>query len=102
MIFTALIFIIIGVLVKYGKIYSLIAGYNTMSAEKKAAYDIEGIATLLKNVFFGMALLIILGYIISKLLENPMVENISFFGALLIGIPYLLVKSNSDKYNLKD
>ncbi len=102
MIFTALIFIIIGVLVKYGKMYSLIAGYNTMSAEKKAGYDIEGIATLLKNVFFGMALLIILGYIISKSLENPMVENISFFGALLIGIPYLLVKSNSDKYNLKD
>ena len=102
MIFTALIFIIIGVLVKYGKMHSLIAGYNTMSAEKKAAYDIEGIATLLKNVFFGMALLIILGYIISKLLENPMVENISFFGALLIGIPYLLVKSNSDKYNLKE
>lgn len=102
MIFTALIFIIIGVLVKYGKMYSLIAGYNTMSVEKKAAYDIVGIATLLKNVFFGMALLIILGYIISKLLKNQMVENISFFGALLIGIPYLLVKSNSDKYNLKD
>ena len=82
--------------------YSLIAGYNTMSAEKKAAYDIEGIATLLKNVFFGMALLIILGYIISKLLGNPMIENVAFFTAMIIGIPYLLVKSNSDKYNLKD
>ena len=102
MIFTALIFIIIGVLVKYGKMYSLIAGYNTMSAEKKAAYDIEGIATLLKNVFFGMALLIILGYIISKLLGNPMIENVAFFTAMVIGIPYLLVKSNSDKYNLKN
>jgi len=98
MIFTALIFIILGVLVKYAKMYSLIAGYNTMSAEKKAAYDIEGIATLLKNVFFGMALLISIGYIISKSIENPMIENITFFGAILIGIPYLLVKSNSEKY----
>ena len=100
MIFTALIFIILGVLVKYAKMYSLIAGYNTMSAEKKAACDIEGIANLLKNVFFGMALLIIIGYLISKLLKNPMIENIAFFGAILIGIPYLLVKSNSDKYKL--
>ena len=101
MIFTALIFIIIGVLVKYGKMYSLIAGYNTMSDEKKAAYDIEGIATLLKNVFFGMALLIILGYIISKSLENPMLENVAFFTAMAIGIPYLLIASNSDRYKLK-
>jgi len=100
MIFGALIFIFLGVLVKYGKMHFLIAGYNTMSAEKKAACDIEGIATLLKNVFFGMALLIIIGYFISKSLENPMIENIAFFGAILIGIPYLLVKSNSDKYKL--
>jgi len=102
MIFVALILIIIGILVKYGKMYFLIAGYNTMSAKKKATHDIEGIATLLKNVFFGMALLIVIGYLISKLLENPMIENTTFFGAILIGIPYLLVKSNSDKYKFKD
>ena len=100
MILVALIFIIIGVLVKYGKMYFLIAGYNTMSAEKKAVIDIEKLAALLKNVFFGMALLIILGHVISKSLEIPVIENIPFFGAILIGIPYLLVKSNADKYKL--
>jgi len=100
MVFTALIFIILGILVKYGKMYFLIAGYNTMSAEKKATYDIEGIANLLKNVFFGMALLISIGHLISKLLENQMIENIAFFGAILIGIPYLLIASNSEKYKL--
>jgi len=98
MIIVVLIFITIAILIKYGKMYFLIAGYNTMSAEKKATYDIEGIANLFKNVFFGMALLISIGNIISKLLENPMIENITFFGAILIGIPYLLVKSNSEKY----
>ena len=101
MIFVALIFIILGILVKYGKMYFLIAGYNTMSADKKASYYIDKIATLFKNVFFGMALLISIGYIISKLLENPMAENIAFFGAIIIGTPYLLVTSNSDKYKLK-
>jgi len=79
MILVALIFIIIGILVKYAKMYFLIASYNTMSAEKKAEIDIEKLANLLKNVFFGMALLIILGYFISKSLELPIVENISFF-----------------------
>jgi len=102
MIFVALIFIIIGILVKYAKMYFLIAGYNTMSAEKKATYDIERLANLLKNVLFGMALLIILGYLISNSLENPIIENIAFFGAILIGIPYLLITSNSDKYKTKD
>jgi len=96
----SLIIILIGVIVKYGEMYFLIAGYNTMSADKKAAYDIEKLATLLKNVLFGMAFLISIGHIISKLLENPMIENIAFFGAIPIGIPYLLVKSNSDKYKI--
>jgi hypothetical protein len=100
MIFVALLFIILGILVKHAKMYFLIAGYNTMSSEKKAEIDIKKLANLLKNVFFGMAFLMIIGYIISKLLENPMIENIAFFGAILIGIPYLLVTSNSDKYKL--
>ena len=100
MIFVALTFIILGILIKYAKMYFLIAGYNTMSAEKKAEIDIEKLATLFKNVLFGMALLIIIGNFISKSLENPMIENIAFFSAILIGTPYLLIKSNSDKYKL--
>jgi len=98
MILVAFIFITIGILVKYAKMYFLISGYNTMSAEKKATYDIESLANLFKNVFFTMALLIILGYFISKLLENPVIENTAFFGAILVGVPYLLIQSNSSKY----
>jgi len=100
MILISLIIILIGVLVKYGKMYFLIAGYNSMSADKKTEFDIEKIATVLKNVLFGMALLIIIGYFVSKALEIQMIENIALFGAILIGIPYLLVKSNSDKYKI--
>jgi hypothetical protein len=34
MITVAIIFIVLGILTKYGKMHSLIAGYNTMSKQK--------------------------------------------------------------------
>jgi hypothetical protein len=100
MIGIAILFIILGILIKYGKMYFLIAGYNTMSKEEKEKIDIKGIATIFRNVMFGMALTIITGYFIANKFENPNIENIAFFGAILIGIPYLLIKSNSKKYKL--
>ena len=100
MIAIAVLFILIGVLIKYGKMYFLIAGYNTMSKDKKAEYDIEKIATLMKNVMFMMALVIIIGYFLADFLQQANIEIVSLFIAILIGIPYLLIKSNSDKYKL--
>lgn len=101
MILVALIFILLGFLIKNGKMYNLIAGYNTMSKEKQEKVDIEGIATLMRTVLFGMALIVLLGFFISKVTENSKIETISLFVTILIGIPYLLVKSNSDKYKMK-
>lgn len=100
MIVIALLFIILGILIKYAKMYFLIAGYNTMPQEEKEKYDIKGIATLFRNVMFGMGLTMIAGYFIANKFDNPTIEVITFFGAILIGIPYLLIKSNSKKYTL--
>lgn len=100
MIGISLLFIVLGILIKYGKMYFLIAGYNTMSKEERDKVDIKKLADLFKNTMFGMAILIIIGYLIAKELKNPMVENTCFFGALLIGIPYLLLKSNSQKFKI--
>jgi uncharacterized membrane protein len=100
MIGIAILFIILGILIKYGKMYFLIAGYNTMPKEEKEKYNIKGIATLFRNVMFGMGLAIIAGHFIASKLENPTIENIAFFGAILLGVPYLLIKSNSKKYKL--
>lgn len=100
MILVAVIFIILGILIKYGKMYFLIAGYNTMSKEKQATYNVAGIATLMKNVLFGMAFIMIIGYFISNSLNKPDIDMIFMFGALLIGIPYLLLKANSNKYKI--
>ncbi|MGB1269118.1 MAG: DUF3784 domain-containing protein [Flavobacteriaceae bacterium] len=100
MLLTAGLFILIGVLIKNFKRYNLIAGYNTMPAEKKATYNIEKIATLFRNVFFSMAIVIVIGYILTKFTGNPLFENSSFYTAMIIGIPYLLIKSNSKLYKL--
>lgn len=100
MLLTAGLFILIGILIKNFKLYNLIAGYNTMSAEKKAEYNIEKIATLFRNVFFTMAVMIVIGYILTKCTEDKTFENISFYTAMIIGIPYLLIKSNSNAYKI--
>lgn len=97
---TAILFVILGILIKYGKMYFLIAGYNTLPAKKKATYDIDGIATIFRNTMFGMALIIISGYFAADLYDNSDIENIAFFGSLLVGLPYLLLKTNSDKYKI--
>lgn len=81
--------------------YWLIAGYNTMPKEEKEKYNIEGIANLFRNVMFGMALIIISGYLIAKLTENPNIQNYAFWISMIVGIPYLLIASNSKKYKEK-
>jgi len=101
MILSAIIFIILGILIKYGKMYWLIAGYNTMPKDEKEKYNIEGIANLFRDVMFGMALIIIVGYFITKLTENPNIQNYAFWTSMIIGIPYLLIKSNSKKYKIR-
>lgn len=98
MIATAIIFIVLGILIKYGKFYNLIAGYNTMSKEEKAKYNIEKIATLFRNVMFFMAFLITIGYIFSNMFDSEKLGVYTIIISTLIGIPYLLIKSNSKAY----
>ena len=98
----AIFFIILGIIIKYGKMYFLLAGYNTLPKEEKAKYDIEGIATVFRNTMFGMAIILIIGLILTHWLNNPDIENFATYGALIIGIPYLLIKSNSKKFKISD
>ena len=100
MILTAIIFIIIGILIKYGKMYFLIAGYNTMTKEEQEKVDIVGISNVFRNAMFGMAFVIIFGYFASRHFENENIEIATFVAATVIGIPYLLIESNSKKYKL--
>jgi len=98
MIGIAILFIVLGILIKYGKMYFLIAGYNTMSKEEQAKVDVAGVATVFRNAMFGMALLMIIGAVVAEKLQNPLIATIAFYGALIIGLPYLLITSNSKKF----
>ena len=102
MIAVPILFILLGILIKYAKMYFLIAGYNTMSKEEKSKYDVDGIASVMRNAMFGMALIMIIGHFISKWMQDPQIETISMFGAIIIGLPYLLIKTNSDTYKINN
>lgn len=98
LLFVAFVFILLGILIKHGKMYDLIAGYNTMSEKEKERYDIQGIATVFRNTMFGMALILIAGYLLGRWTAN---EKVSFYALILsvvIGLPYLLIRANSKKF----
>ncbi|WP_026966477.1 DUF3784 domain-containing protein [Algoriphagus terrigena] len=97
MIFTAILFFVLGALVKYGKMYFLIAGYNTMSSNEKDRVNVEAVADVFRNAMFGMALVILTGYMVSKFTGDPSIQQTVFFAAIFIGMPYLIIASNLKK-----
>lgn len=100
MIVTAIIFLVCGILIKYLKMYFLIAGYNTMSKEKQAEYHIERIANMMGNVFFVMAFIIILGIWATDWFDDPNIEFYILVGTTVVGVAYIIIKSNSSKYKI--
>ena len=100
MISVAIIFILAGALVKFGKMYFLIAGYNTLPKEERKKYNADGIATVMWNGLLGMAIIIMIGHFASLWLDNSQIEVYTMFGALIIGMPYILIKTNSGKYRI--
>ena len=78
--------------------YSLLAGYNTMTEEEKASYDIEKAAKLFWRVMLYIALVNLAGFLGCYLSNNYEYEKLIMFGTILTAVPYLLVKANSDNY----
>lgn len=102
MIVVGFIFIAIAVAIKYGKMYSLIAGYNTMPEKEKAKYDIKRMGNMMGNVFFIMAFLLFVGYFAAKHFDDPEIEWISLSVIVFLGIPYLLIRANSKKFKIDE
>jgi len=97
----AILFLLIGFGVKYGKAYYLIAGYNTMSKAEKATVNIEKLASLFGNVFFAMAAMLLLGSLADYYLEWPEFGDFIFMPTVLIGVVCILFIRYSKKYRLK-
>jgi hypothetical protein len=86
-----LMFVIIGVMIKYFKCYWLISGYNTASYEKKKKIDIVGLGNLMGNFCFflgGMFLILgILNYI------KTSIGTILVYPIICVSIIYLIIKA---------
>lgn len=74
---TAVLFILIGFALKYLRWDWLIAGYNTMSKEKKQRVDVEGLRNFLGNSMFVIAGIFLLMFMFLQLgFKNSLIATI--------------------------
>ncbi len=87
----AMIFAALGVMIRFFKWYSLIAGYNTMTKERKRKVDIEELGKFMGNMFFILAGVMAAGSVMT-FLEVP---GVSFAVpvTMIALIVYLLIKA---------
>mgnify|MGYP003630850149 FL=1 len=71
-----------------------------MSAEEKSKYDVKGIANLFWQAMLGMAIIIALGALLKFFFGEEKLELYAIILAIVLGVPYLLVMSNSKRYKL--
>lgn len=64
--------------------YWLFAVYNTIPKEEKEKYVIEGIKREFRNVMYGMAVIIIVGYLIADMTESLNIEIYPFWTSMAI------------------
>lgn len=94
-IFVGLFMIGIGFLVKSSP--GLIAGYNTMSADKKKNVDIDGLSTYMRNSMIIIGLSIIAGYYFFKLTGFDFLADLTVHIVTLAGV--LMMAMNAQKFD---
>jgi hypothetical protein len=90
-ILTGLFFFFIGYLVKAYP--NTIAGYNTMSKERKSYVDIEGLSSFMKRAFIWMGFILIMGSIICQLFGWEWMAQAVYVGTILFGVIYIVVRA---------
>lgn len=94
---TGIFLIVIGFLVK--SIPNLIAGYNTMSKEKKKNVDIKGLSTFLRNGFIAMGLSIIAGHFVFKWMGYYSIVNSIILIVIVIGVIIIVINAQQFDHN---
>ncbi len=83
---------VVGLIIKYFRLYSLIGGYNTMTNDEKVNFDIKKFALLMRNALITIGILIVISSLISIWLNiewlSPIVSIISVF----VGVIYLNIQ----------
>ncbi|NLL19653.1 MAG: DUF3784 domain-containing protein [Clostridia bacterium] len=81
---------------------NLIAGYNTMSEDKKKHVDIEGLSTFMRNSFIIIGLSIIAGYYVFKWIGYTAIANSMILIATVIGVIIMLIHAQRFDHNKKN
>lgn len=96
-----ILFIILGISVKYFKCYWLIAGYNTMSKEQKKNVDTEALGKLMGNYMFLLGATFIIGGVLA-FKDLKTIGTILLIVPVFILTPYVIVKAQKyDKNSLE-
>jgi len=97
---TALIFVVLGILIKYFKWYFLIAGYNTMPREKKQKVDIKGLGRFMGNFCFLLGGIMFTASFLSYL-DYPLAAQLTILSLMVI-IPVMLIKAQHFDANTRN
>lgn len=92
-----LLMIGIGFLVKSAP--NLIAGYNTMSKDKKKNVDTEGLSTFMRNGLITIGLSILIGYYLFKWIGFTMIANSMILIVTLFGVTFLVINAQKFDHN---
>ncbi len=87
----------IGFLVKSSP--NMIAGYNTMSKDKKKNVDIVGLSTFMRNGLIAIGLTIIIGYYLFKWIGLIMIANSMIMIVTLVGVIILVINAQRFDHN---
>ena len=77
----------------------LIAGYNTMSKEKKKNVDIERLSAFMRNGLITMGLSIIIGYYLLKWIGFTMIANSMILIVPFVGVTILVLNAQKFDHN---
>ena len=80
---------------------NLIAGYNTMSKEKKKNVDIDGLSAYMRNGLIIIGLTIILGYYLFKWIGLIMIANSMILVVTLVGVTIMVINAQKFDHNKK-
>ncbi len=94
----ALFLFAVGIIIKFGKAYFLIAGINTMSHKQRAEYNLKKIGSLYFTIFSAMAVLIVLGHFVGKWLKLDFLEYAVITISVVIGLFVIITRINSESY----
>lgn len=101
LILMAVIFLALGIIIKYLKCYFLIAGYNTMTKEEQSRVDIEKTANIMGNAFFIIALFQGIAILFSLFNKDFIAIIISLFSIFIVILVTIIISQKYDGNAIK-